>query len=176
SGAPGRQPGVSPARRMGWGLAAQGNDEILKLLLPDVKGEAARRKAAFEHLSKCLARASQFIKAISVDAGDAPDDVSLNLVCGHGIKTTRRAEADLKTGGVKVTEFGSGDGKILTTSAIRDRRAEDGFKGHYMSSPIPWHSIMLFRAAHMGITKAQGFEDNLLFRLIMEEGCKRRKT
>jgi hypothetical protein len=43
---------------------------------------------------------------------------------------------------------------------------------HFMTSPIKWSNIMLLRAAHMGITKAPGFEDNLLFLLTMKKSLK----
>lgn len=161
-------------KRMKWGLANPANDEIFKLIIPDIKTKEKRAETALDHLSKCLARAKQFIQAMSIHA-DAPDDVSMHIVCGNGIKTTKRAEIDKQTGKVEVAEFATGDGKVLTSSALWDERASGKRDSHFMTSPIDWTSIMLLRTAHMGITKAQGFEDNLLFLLTMKESIKQQK-
>ena len=157
--------------KMNWGLADSSKDEVLQHLMPDIKSKEKRREIALDHLAKCLNRAKQFIKAISLPA-QAPEDISMNVVCGTGIKTTRRVEVNPKTGEVAIIEYGSGDGKVLTTSALWDERALKKQDSHFMTSPINWSNIMLLRTAHMGITKAPGFEDNLLFLLTMKESLK----
>lgn len=157
--------------KMKWGLAKPENDEVLQHILPELKTPAARREVALDHLTKCLHRAKHFIHAMRAST-ETPQEVDLHLVCGNGIKTTRRAEVDPETGEVEVCEYASGDGKVLTSSALWDKRAEGEADGHFMTSPINWSNIMLLRAAHMGITKAQGFEDNLLFLLTMKESQK----
>lgn len=159
--------------KMKWGLANPKNDPVLKYIIPDAKTEKERREIAWDHLIKCLTRAKNFIHSLKVKT-TKPDDLSLELVCGNGIKTNRRAEVDPETGAVEVCQFASGDGKVLTTSALCDERAEANNEAHFMTSPINWTNIMLLRAAHMGITKAQGFEDNLLFLLTMEESHKQK--
>jgi len=153
---------VSLWERMGWGLAEKRNDNVLTALLPDIETEAKRRETALDHLEKCLKRARRFISAMSTP-GSPPDRLLLHLVCGNGIKTTRRAAVTPK-GRVDVVEYGSGDGKVLTSSALWDRRALR-FGAYDFSSPIRWRNIILLRAAHMGITKAAAFEDNVRFLL-----------
>lgn len=159
--------------KMKWGLVNPENDEILKLIIPKIRTAKDRRNTAIDHLIKCLIRSKQFIRAMSIPA-KAPEDINLHLVCGNGIKTTRRAAVDRKTGQVKIVEHGPGDGKVLTTSALWDERAADKPEAHFLTTPIDWTSIMLLRSAHMGITKAPGFEDNLLFLLTMKESPKQK--
>ena len=159
---------------LNWGLAAKDNDDILKILIPDVKSEEERREIALDHLDKCLKRAKQFIKAMSLPL-QAPDDVSLHLVCGNGIKTTKRAEVDRKSGEIKIVEYGAGDGKVLTSSALWDNRGNSYNNDRFLTSPINWSSTMLLRAAHMGIMTTPGFEDNLLFLLTMKASKKQKR-
>ena len=82
---------------------------------------------------------------------------------------------DPDTGNVEVTQYAPGDGKVLTSSALWDERDADKPGSHFFSSPVNWSSIMLLRAVHMGITKAPGFEDNLLFLLTMKESMKQKQ-
>ena len=159
--------------KMNWGLADASKDEVLKLILPDVKSKEKRREIALEHLEKCLCRAKQFIRVMSSSA-QAPEDISMHAVCGTGIKTTRKAVVNPETGEVEVSEYGTGDGKILMTSVLWDERVTSKQDSHFMSSPMKWSNIMLLRAAHMGITKTPGFEDNLLFLLTMEKSLKQK--
>ena len=157
-----------------WGLAKKGNDNILKILIPDAADAEERREIALDHLDKCLKRAKQFIAAMSLPL-KAPDDVSLHLVLGNGIKTTKRAEVNRSTGEIKVVEYGTGDGKVLTASTLWDNRGNSYNHDRFMNSPINWSSTMLLRAAHMGIITTPGFEDNLLFLLTMEASKKQSK-
>ena len=159
---------------LNWGLAAKDNDEVLKILIPDAANEKERREIAIDHLDKCLKRAKQFINAMSLPL-NAPDDVALHLVCGNGIKTTKRAEVNRKTGEIKVVEYGAGDGKVLTSSTLWDRRGNSYNHDRFLSSPINWSSTMLLRAAHMGIMTTPGFEDNLLFLLTMKASKKQQR-
>jgi len=160
--------------KMNWGLVNVEKDDVLQLLLPEIKSKAKRKEVASNHLEKCLKRAKQFIKAMSVPA-KAPDNIAMHIVCGNGIKTTRKAGLNQKTGDVEVIEYGTGDGKVLTTSALWDERETNKNSSHFLTSPIDWSNIMLLRAAHMGITKTPGFEDNLLFLLTMKESLKQKR-
>lgn len=159
--------------KMHWGLADPKQDSTLKIMLPTIKSKGERRKIAIDHLTKCLKRAKQFQQAMSIKS-DPPKDVPLYLVAGNGVKTTRRASVDRKTGEVKITKYAPGDGKVLTSSAIFDLRAGNRAL-HFMSSPIDWSSITLLRAAHMGLLKAPVFEDNVLFMLLMQKTPKKLK-
>ena len=150
--------------KMKWGLANPKQIEVLKVLLPDVKDPVERRLIAFDHLKKCLKRAKRFIKAMSVPA-IPPKDTKLYLILGNAVETTRKATVNEKTGELKVIEYGPGDGKVLESSAMYDEREGAKTWVPFFYSPIAWSNIIQLRAAHMGITSAPAFKDNILFLL-----------
>ena len=153
--------------RYKWGLTdTKKQDKVLKILLPNVKTQLGRAKIAFDHLAKCLDRAKRFKRAMNVFA-TPPDDVKLYLILGNAVPTRRRARLDKKTGKLLVTkeDYEPGDGKVLVTSAMYDRRAGRKVWVPYFYSPIAWNSIIQLRAAHMGITTDPAFKDNVLFLL-----------
>ena len=160
--------------KMKWGLMDPNEDETLQILLPKTKTKEERKEIAFDHLSKCLARAKQFIETMKVKASP-PNDVKLHLILGHGIKTSRRAYIDKETGEIKLIQYAPGDGKVLTSSAIWDERT-GGKWTVFLRTPIAWTDITLIRAAHMGILEAPSFEDNVLFHLTMNETEKQKKV
>jgi pimeloyl-ACP methyl ester carboxylesterase len=149
--------------KMKWGLLNPSQDEALKKLLPNVSSVAERKKVALDHLKKCLDRAKRFVNAMAVEA-TPPDDVQLYLVLGNAVKTTRRAKLDRKTGELTVIDYAPGDGKVTQSSALYDKRA-GGVWTPWVRSPIHWRGIIQLRAAHMGITTAPAFKDNILFLL-----------
>jgi pimeloyl-ACP methyl ester carboxylesterase len=154
---------VNVWKKFRWGLADPKQDNNLQILLPDVKDKNERRRIALDHLDKCLKRAKKFIEVMAVKA-KPPKDVRLYLVLGNAVKTTRRATVNPKTGELKVVEYAPGDGKVTESSALFDERAEKQWMP-YFSSPIDWRSMIQLRAAHMGITTAPPFKDNVLFLL-----------
>ena len=153
--------------KMKWGLANPKQEEVFKILLPDVKDPVERRLIAFDHLEKCLKRAKRFKRAMSVP-GTPPDDVKLYLVLGNAVETTRQAQVDRKTGELTVdpeTGYAPGDGKVLESSAMYDKRAGAAKWVPFFYGPIMWSNITQLRAAHMGITTDPAFKDNILFLL-----------
>ena len=160
-------------KKMKWGIVNPEEDVNLKILLPDVKTKEERSRIAFDHLSKCLKRAKQFIKAMSVKASP-PKNVLLLLVYGSGFKTTRRVFINRDTGKIENIEYSSGDGKVLASSALWDVRA-GGEWTFSLRSPINWDYLLNLRAAHMGILEAPVFEDNILLMLSMIETKKGEK-
>jgi len=150
--------------RMKWGLANPKQEAVFQSLLPKVKARVARRLIAFDHLRKCLDRAKRFKTAMSIPALPPPD-VKLYLVLGNAVKTTRRISVDEKTGELVDVKYGPGDGKVLESSAMYDKR--EGLKTWvpFFYGPIAWNSIIQLRAAHMGITTDPAFKDNILFLL-----------
>jgi len=150
--------------KMRWGLANPKQNEILKILLPEIKDPVERRLIAFDHLKKCLKRAKRFSKAMGV-AATPPDDVKLYLVLGNAVRTTRKATANKLTGELKVIGWGPGDGKVLETSAMYDKREGQKTWVPFFYGPIAWGNITQLRAAHMGITTDPTFRDNILFLL-----------
>lgn len=149
--------------KMKWGLADPSQAETLKILLPEVPDEQARRLIALDHLEKCLNRAKRFIEVMEIKA-QPPPDVRLFLVFGNAVKTTRKATADSLTGKLQVVEYAPGDGKVTTSSALFDERAGQQW-APYFTSPIAWRGMIQLRAAHMGITTDPAFKDNILFLL-----------
>ncbi|MCK5844964.1 MAG: hypothetical protein KAG97_09670 [Victivallales bacterium] len=150
-------------KRMKWGLADPKQDDVLKVLLPNVKTAAERRSVAIDHLGKCLKRAKRFIKLMSVKAVPPPD-IQLYLVSGNALKTTRRAYIDAKNGKITKIEYASGDGVVTRSSAIYDLRAGGQWRP-FFSSPIHWRGMIQLRAAHMGLTTDPAFKDNIIFLL-----------
>ena len=158
---------------MKWGIVNPKEDKTLKILLPDVKTKDERSRIASDHLSKCLKRAEQFIKAMSIKAFP-PDDVLLLLVLGNGFKTSRRVLINRETGKIENVEYSSGDGKVLASSAVWDERV-GGKWSFFLKSPIDWDYILCLRAAHMGILESPVFEDNILLLLSMLETKKKKE-
>jgi hypothetical protein len=150
--------------KMKWGLASPKQEEVFKILLPNVKSQVKRRLIAFDHLKKCLKRARRFKRAMSVTAKH-PDSLKMYLVLGNAVKTTRRALVNPKTGALTVKDYGPGDGKVLASSAMYDERAGRKTWLPFFYGPIDWNSIIQLRAAHMGITTDPAFKDNVLFLL-----------
>ena len=150
-------------KKMKWGLADPKQAGTLKIILPKIKTDAERRKIALNHLEKCLKRAKRFIEVMRIKA-TPPDDVKLYLVLGNAVITHRRATANIETGELLVVETGPGDGKVSESSAQFDERAGEEWTP-FFRSPIAWKSIIQLRAAHMGITTAPTFKDNVLFLL-----------
>lgn len=152
-------------KKYGWGLANPGYDETLQILLPDTKSPEERRKIALDHLSKCLARARQFIRAMQVK-GTPPQDVAMILFAGDAYPTRRQLVIDRNSGAIANVSTEPGDGKVLATSARGDLR--DGREWHpFLSSPVRWSSVFYLPAAHMGITADPIFDDNLLYFLLV---------
>jgi hypothetical protein len=150
--------------KMKWALANPEQYKVFKILLPEVKDPVERRLIAFDHLKKCLARAKRFKRAMGYYS-KPPPGVKLYLVLGNAVKTTRKATVDATSGEIEVIEYGPGDGKVLASSAMYDRREGAEIASPFLCSPIVWDSIIQLRAAHMGITSHPSFKDNILFLL-----------
>lgn len=149
---------------MKWGLADPDQDDVLQILLPDVKTKVERRLIALEHLEKCLKRARVFTTAMR-QRGTPPDDVAMFLFLGDAIPTRRTAIVDRGSGTLEVTNYEPGDGKVLSSSARFDER--EGRKWTpFQNSPIPWQSVIHLNSAHMGITNSSDFANNVNYLLL----------
>ncbi len=148
-----------------WGLADPKQDNVLKVLLPNAKTPRERRKIALDHLTKCLKRADQFIRAMQVFA-DPPNDVALFLFQGDAVLTTRQASVN-NSGKLKVITLEPGDGKVLVTSTLDDLRAGRKKWIPFLVCPIQWTAVYRLTAAHMGITRSEVFADNMTFCLLV---------
>ncbi len=149
---------------MKWGLANPEQDKYLKIIMPDISNSAERRNIALDHLEKCLKRAKQFTETMSLHYQN-PSNVLICLFCGNAVETSSVASVNSKTGNFRITEYESGDGKVLASSARMDERIGSNWTP-YMKSPINWDAVIHIRAAHMGITDSYGFANNLIYYLL----------
>ena len=148
-----------------WGLLDPEQDSWLQVLLPMVKDPKVRREIALDHLRKCLRRARQFKKAmLPARSPEPPAHLQFHLIAGDAVMTTQKLSVNRQTGLVKTLRLESGDGKILSTSAIFDCRSTDNWKWQLVS-PIPWNSVFFLQGGHMGIMNGSSFASNLSFLL-----------
>lgn len=153
--------------RCQWGLANPKAAETLRILLPDLPDDAARRAVALDHLAKLLARAAQFSRAMSLpDPPNRPRFMQI-LFLGDSIPTSAGVLYDEKTGALEIDRYDAGDGKIPAVSARLDLRDPNGKNwSPFMASPISWDAVIHLRGAHMGITHSDEFSHNVRFYLL----------
>jgi len=148
---------------MGWGLADPGQDKVLKKLLPEINDPEARRRVVLDHQAKCLARARLFAQALDEPAAP-PEGTTIHLFAGDAKPTL--AVLDVKPGGgLDAEEHAPGDGTVLRSSALMDRRV-GGDWTPMLDSPIKWHSTHFLFTDHLGMTKDTTFSDNVLHLLL----------
>ncbi len=146
-----------------WGLADPKQDPILKLLLPDIESPDERREIALDHQAKALRRARQFAAAMDTPA-QPPDSLKLLLIAGDAEDTKKTAQINLD-GGIKIVDFGPGDGTVLRSSALMDERMSDQLNRRLVS-PIQWSQVHFVFSDHLGLTKNPAFTDNVLYFLL----------
>ena len=148
-----------------WGMLDPGQDPWLKILLPNVKDAQVRREIVLDHLRKCLRRARQFKKAmLPARLPEQPAHLQFHLIAGDAVMTAQKLAVNRQTGSVKTLRMESGDGKILSSSALFDRRSNSNWKWQ-MDSPIRWDSVLFMQGGHMGIMNGASFASNLSFLL-----------
>jgi len=158
-----------------WGLADPENDRYWKLLIPEsvAKTPEERQKIARDHLIKCLVRAWQFRRALSVPSRP-PEGCLLLLFAGDAVDTTSiiRVDAD---GKLHDPEYSSGDGKVLVSSARFDSLTRKIQTPPLSRSPIDWHAIYHVGAAHMGFFASDSFWKNARYNLLMQPTPEQRR-
>jgi len=147
-----------------WGLANPAQDNVLKVLLPNVSTADERRAIALDHLRKSLARARQFQAALDQPASP-PSGTELYLIAGDAVLTDATLAVDPVTSDLHVTDKQPGDGTILRSSALLDERPGSQWKPELVS-PIPWRNVQFVYEDHLGITSNHEFTDNLLYLLL----------
>lgn len=158
--------------RMGWGLADPDQDEMLRALLPNVEGPAARRRIAHDHLRKSLRRARRFHAALDVPLAP-PKGPDLILMAGDSEPTLARMAVDRTTGTLTKLGTAPGDGTVLRSSALMAERV-GGDWAPTLRSPITWSQVtFLFESyvlfeSHVKMTADPMFTDNLLYHLLVE--------
>ena len=151
-------------KRMQWGLAAPGRDDMLQRLLPDVTDADERRRIALDHLAKCLRRAERFDQALDSPA-QPPANIRIDLFAGDSTPTLAVLAVDQSTGQLAERAEGPGDGTVLRSSALMDERVG----GHWtarLQSPVAWSSVQFLFNDHLGMTKDPAFTDNVLYMLL----------
>ncbi len=150
--------------QMGWGLAAPGQDAVLRLLLPGASSARERRRIALDHQRKCLHRARHVQGALDAP-GERTESVDLCLFAGAGVPTPATAAVNRANGSLKVTAHGPGDGTVLRSSALLDERVGKGWTLR-LDSPVDWSYVNFLYVDHLKLTKVQAFTDNVLYLLL----------
>lgn len=158
-----------------WGLLDPGQDEVLKILLPNVEKRSERLAIARDHLKKCLDRARQFTETMETPE-QPPDSLFMMLILGDAINTAIKAETDPATGKLKITEFDAGDGKVPAISARADTRLGRKDFVPFELSTIDWDVVIHLPGAHMGIIQGGLFCDNLSYYLLASPAPRQRKA
>ena len=137
-------------------------------MIPDAESKTPeeRRLIARDHLIKCLVRAWQFRRALSVPSAP-PENCLLYLFAGDAVDTAAviRVGAD---GRLLETEYSAGDGKVLVSSARFDSKTREIKMPPFSRSPIEWRAVYHIGAAHMGFFASDAFWKNARYNLLMQ--------
>jgi len=147
-----------------WGLAAPESDALLKVLLPETAAPEARRATAMAHLRKCLERARVFRAALQ-RPHKLPEGIELHLYAGDAAGTPSTLREDRKRH-LRVVEWAPGDGTVLRSSALGDRRTTKQ-QSLPVRSFVPWSQVMFLQRSHLGLTEDPTFADNILYTLLL---------
>lgn len=149
-----------------WGLADPDQDRVLARMLPDAASPEERRAIALDHLSKSLARASQFHAAMDQPAPPRPRG-GLYLVAGDSIPTPSKVSIDFEKRRLELVEDQPGDGTVLRTSTVLDERVGGDWEPQ-LRTPIDWDRVLYLFDDHLGLTRNPAFVDNVLYWLLEE--------
>jgi pimeloyl-ACP methyl ester carboxylesterase len=147
-----------------WGLADPEIDDELEVLVPDAEGPEERRRIALDHLTKCLARAEQFHRAIDVPA-QPPAGLRISLIAGDSENTLTNLEINERTNHLHRAGEQPGDGTVARYSALMDERTGTEWTPR-LKSPIGFDNVMFISNNHLGLTKDPTFKNNVLFLLL----------
>lgn len=151
-------------KRYGWGLCDPKDAKTRRWLMPEAKDDAERDAIAYEHLSKCLARADQLFRALDEPA-DPPAHLRMILFAGDVEETADVIEVDARTGRLSIRSTAPGDGTVTRASALMDERVGVGYQPR-LRSPIAWDQVQFIPADHIGLTSEPSFSDNVLYELL----------
>jgi pimeloyl-ACP methyl ester carboxylesterase len=148
-----------------WGLLDPRQFGVLEELLAEVANPQERLQIAYDHLSKCLARAKAFQAALDTPASP-PDGTTIHLIAGDAHPTVAQFRVD-GSGALTVSAVHPGDSRVCRSSALMDERQSAGVAwSPRLVSPIKWNSVNFLFADHLGLTSDPGFTDNILFLLL----------
>lgn len=151
--------------RYQWGLLNPSQQQVLRQLLPNVPDPAIQQRIAFDHVKKCLDRASAFQTALDVRA-KSPPGTTIHLIAGDAHATSAQLWVR-PDGSISVASKLPGDGKVTRASALMDERYANGAKwSPRLVTPIGWSSVNFLFTDHLGLTRDPAFTDNVLFLLL----------
>ena len=142
---------------LGWGLLDPSQDDVLAALMPDTTSRNQRHARARQYLTKALARAEQFHRAI--DRRGTPRGPDMFLVVGTGLDTPAGGVVDTETGEIEPTDQEEGDGIVLRASALSDER-QGGNTPESRWRQIRYRTVLLLPGEHVTITHNPVFADN----------------
>ncbi len=146
-----------------WGLADPAQDFKLEELLPDAASAEERRSIALDHLTKSLARAAQFHRALDVPA-EPPPGTRISLFAADSRETPAVISVNERND-IRIAEESPGDGTVTRSSAVMDERiGQEWTPG--LDSPVAWDRVQFLFTDHIGLTKDAAFADNVLFLLL----------
>jgi len=151
-------------RQFGWGLMDPDDARSRRWLMPDAADDAERDAIAFDHLTKCLARAEQTFRALDAPA-DPPAHLRMVLFAGDAQETADVIAVDPDTGELSIQSFAPGDGTVTRASALMDERVGSDYRPR-LQSPIHWDQVQFIPTDHMGLTSDPSFSDNVLYELL----------
>ena len=146
-----------------WGLANPKQDDMLKMLLPDIDSPQRRREIAIDHLKKCLQRAKHFFNALDLPA-EPSNSIDYYLVAGDS-ENTNKTVRFAKNGDLTPASTAPGDSVVLRSSALLDERPMENPHSRLVS-PIKWKQVLFLFSDHRAITNNPEFTDNLLYILL----------
>ena len=148
-----------------WGFFNPTQSELLAQLLPDEPDPQRRLHIAYDHLTKCLARAEQFHAAIDQKT-TPPEGTSIHLIASDAHPTLFQYAVDGR-GVLTPTARVAGDGIVTRHSALMDERLTDRTNwAPRLQSPVKWDSVTFLFTDHLGMTKDPAFTDNVLYLLL----------
>ena len=154
-------------QRMGWGLAAPGNEAELATLMPGVPNAEDRRRFALVLQARLLHRARAFAAAMDRKVTQPPG-TELMLVVGDAIQTTERMAANPEDGRLTAWRTAAGDGTVLRDSVMLDFRQGQDNRGGFVDSPMGFRRALFLPREHLDITRDTTFRNNVLFWLLEE--------
>lgn len=154
-------------RRMGWGLAGTGLEADLRTLMPDMPGDAERRRLALTLQARLLRRARAFAAAMDQPA-PPPPGTELMLVAGDSMPTAQRYTAG-PDGRLALLSAGPGDGVVLRDSVLLDQRQGQHPRPPQVMSPMGFRRALFLPREHLEITRDATFRNNILFWLLEEQ-------
>lgn len=154
--------------RYGWGLLADGQDDILEAMLPSLASRGERREVAKDYLARQLRNARTFHRALDRKAA-TPVGLKLYAMAGDNINTARQMTINEQSGEIADNDYQPGDGLVLRTSMLGDERVgQEGKWQAGLRTAIDFEKVIFLPEEHLDLTRSDTFTDNVLHILLEE--------